>query len=166
MSVSGDKEELPGPTKRVLIYMATIKVKLRPSSISGKAGTIYYQVTHRRIPQQITTNIRLLPEHWDKDRECVLPSESEAGLLQSRINGELSVLRTIIRDFDKTGLPYTTKEIVRAFRSSGKNVSAFVFMREQIEALRQCHRLGTARNYERALSCFAQLSVRIFLSSR
>ena len=28
--------------------MATIKVKLRPSSVVGRAGTIFYQVTHRR----------------------------------------------------------------------------------------------------------------------
>ncbi len=28
--------------------MATIKVKLRFSSVTGRAGTIFYQVTHRR----------------------------------------------------------------------------------------------------------------------
>lgn len=45
--------------------MATIKVKLRPSSVVERAGTIYYQVTHRRATQQITTNIRLQPDEWD-----------------------------------------------------------------------------------------------------
>ena len=28
--------------------MATVKVKLRPSTVPGKAGTIYYQLTHLR----------------------------------------------------------------------------------------------------------------------
>ena len=28
--------------------MATIKVKLRPSRVVGKAGVIYYQITHNR----------------------------------------------------------------------------------------------------------------------
>lgn len=32
--------------------MATIKVKLRPSSVVGRAGVIYYQITHNRKTQQ------------------------------------------------------------------------------------------------------------------
>ena len=35
--------------------MATVKVKLRPSTVPGKAGTIYYQLTHLRQVKQITT---------------------------------------------------------------------------------------------------------------
>ena len=54
--------------------MATIKVKLRPSSVVGRAGTIYYQVTHRRATQQITTNIRLQPDEWDAVGEQVVVS--------------------------------------------------------------------------------------------
>ena len=37
--------------------MATVKVKLRPSTVPGKAGTIYYQLTHLRQVKQITTKI-------------------------------------------------------------------------------------------------------------
>ena len=33
--------------------MATVKVKLRPSTVPGKAGTIYYQLTHLRQVKQI-----------------------------------------------------------------------------------------------------------------
>ena len=39
--------------------MATVKVKLRPSTVPGKAGTIYYQLTHLRQVKQITTKIHL-----------------------------------------------------------------------------------------------------------
>lgn len=28
--------------------MATVKIKLRPSSVEGKAGVIFYQITHNR----------------------------------------------------------------------------------------------------------------------
>ena len=48
--------------------MATIKVKLRLSFVAGRAGTIFYQVTHRRATQQITTNIQLQPNKWDATR--------------------------------------------------------------------------------------------------
>lgn len=136
--------------------MATIKVKLRQSSVVGKVGTIYYQVTHRRVSRQITTNIRLLPEHWDNDRECIPPSDFEADLYQSRINGEVSMLRAIIGSLDKTGMPYTAEDIVRMFHSSEKSVSIFVFIKKQIESLRLDNRLGTAKNYEHALACFTR----------
>lgn len=61
--------------------MATIKVKLRPSSVVGRAGTVYYQVTHRRATQQVTTNIRLQPDEWDAIGEQVVVSVAdESGL--------------------------------------------------------------------------------------
>ena len=45
--------------------MATVKVKLRPSTVPGKAGTIYYQLTHLRQVKQITTKIHLHPQDWE-----------------------------------------------------------------------------------------------------
>ena len=65
--------------------MATIKVKLRPSSVVGRAGTIYYQVTHRRATQQITTNIRLQPNEWDAIGEQVVVSVADKSIIQNRI---------------------------------------------------------------------------------
>ena len=65
--------------------MATIKVKLRPSSVVGRAGTVYYQVTHRRATQQITTNIRLQPDEWDAIGEQVVVSVADKSIIQNRI---------------------------------------------------------------------------------
>lgn len=44
--------------------MATMKIKLRPSAVDGKAGTIYYQITHKRFPEQTVVFVKqngLLP---------------------------------------------------------------------------------------------------------
>ena len=65
--------------------MATIKVKLRPSSVVWRAGTVYYQVTHRRATQQITTNIRLQPDEWDAIGEQVVVSVADKSIIQNRI---------------------------------------------------------------------------------
>lgn len=63
--------------------MTTIKVKVRPSKMKGKAGTIYYQVTHRRIIRHVTTNIHIRPEDWDEKlhkyihyKSMLIPSKS------------------------------------------------------------------------------------------
>ena len=135
--------------------MATIKVKLRASSIAGKAGTIYYQVTHKRVIRQITTNIHILPEDWDREGQCLKLPEADASL-QRRIQGDMARLWRIVLDLDASGVPYTTDDIVRRFRMSGHAVTILAFMQEQIDLLRLCSRLGTAQNYEYTMRRFAR----------
>lgn len=77
--------------------MATIKVKLRPSSVVGRAGTIYYQVTHRRATQQITTNIRLQPDEWNAISEKVVVSVADKSIIQNRIDCDTALLRRIVK---------------------------------------------------------------------
>ena len=134
--------------------MATIKVKLRASSIAGKAGTVYYQVTHRRIVRQISTDIHILPEDWDGKQQCL--KEPADAALQSRIQGDTALLRRIVRELDASGEPYTSEEIVRRFRKPDRTVMILAFMQEQIDLLRLCNRLGTAQNYTNALHRFAR----------
>ena len=136
--------------------MATIKVKLRASSIAGKAGTVYYQVTHRRVIRQITTNIHILPEYWDRERQCLKRQGAETEIVQSRIQRDISVLSTIIKSLDNIGKPYTTENIVHRFRMPEKTATILSFMKEQIDLLHQYNRLGTAKNYEYARTCFAR----------
>ena len=135
--------------------MATIKVKLRASSIAGKAGTVYYQVTHRRVIRQITTDIHILPEDWDGKQQGLKQPEANAAL-HSRIQGDITRLRRIVLDLDASGVPYTAEEVVRRFRKPEHTVMMLAFMQEQIDLLRQCNRLGTAQNYGYAMRRFAR----------
>ena len=135
--------------------MATIKVKLRASSIAGKVGTIYYQVTHKRVIRQITTNIHILPEDWDREGQCLKLPEADA-TLQSRIQGDMTLLRKVIKELDASGVPYTAEEIVRRFRKSDRTATILAFMQKQIDLLRLCNRLGTASNYEYTMHRFAR----------
>ena len=47
--------------------MATIKLKFRPSTVQGKAGTLCYQLCHRQENRQITTDMRIFPEWWRRN---------------------------------------------------------------------------------------------------
>ena len=64
--------------------MATVKVKLRPSTVPGKAGTIYYQLTHLRQVKQITTKIHLHPQDWDSNKAQIIFTDSTSYLLQCK----------------------------------------------------------------------------------
>ena len=56
--------------------MASVKLKLRASTIEGIPGTIYYQVIHRRIVRQTKTGYTLFPYEWNGLNEEVILSGS------------------------------------------------------------------------------------------
>ena len=136
--------------------MATIKVKLRPSSVVGRAGTIYYQVTHRRATQQITTNIRLQSDEWDAIGEQVVISVADKSIIQNRINSDIALLKRIVKDLDNSGVTYFVGDIVKHFRSPECHVLVLDFMQNQIRLMRNANRLGTALNYEKTMKNFAE----------
>ncbi len=78
--------------------MATVKVKLRPSSVDGKAGVIYYQIIHNRKTQQITTRLRVPPSDWDAEEGKVTWRAYNCGVIQDRIDSDVALLRRIIAE--------------------------------------------------------------------
>jgi len=136
--------------------MATIKVKLRPSSVVGRAGTIYYQVTHRRATQQITTNIRLQPNEWDAMNEQISTSFADRSLIQNRIDSDISLLKRIVKDLENSGVNYSVSDIIKRYKSPECHVLVLDFMQNQIRLLRNANRLGTALNYEKTMKNFAE----------
>ena len=57
--------------------MASVKVKFRPSSISWKEGTIYYQLIHQCRVKHIRTAYKLFPNEWDSLTGVVIVSAGE-----------------------------------------------------------------------------------------
>lgn len=136
--------------------MATIKVKFRPSSVAGRAGTIFYQVTHRRATQQITTNIRLQSNQWDATKEQIVISVEEKSIIQNRIDSDIALLKRIVKDLDNSGVTYSVGDIVKRFKSTECHVPVLDFMQNQIRLMRNANRLGTALNYEKTMKNFSQ----------
>lgn len=136
--------------------MAKIKVKLRPSTIEGKAGTIYYSVSHRSIVRHITTKIRLRPDEWDEERQRIISCATEhRGRLQNRIDSDVKSLYRIICGLKSRHRAFTADEIIARFYAPERHVSVTKFMQEQIDLLTDCNRLGTARNYRLALNALS-----------
>ena len=79
--------------------MVSIKVKLRHSSVAGRSGSIYYQITHRRETRRIVSDIRLLPVQWNPDRQRVVEGRGvDAGRLQRVIDCDTRLLRRIVSE--------------------------------------------------------------------
>lgn len=143
------------------VMITSVKVKFRASRVSGKAGTIYYQLTHLRRTRCITTGIRLMPGEWDASAQrAVSPEPGRVPVWQCRIECDVDRLHRIIRDLGCEGRPYTVDEVADRFCAQSCGVGVTAFMREQIAQLTADNRLGTARNYMRTLRSFSGLSRR------
>lgn len=136
--------------------MATVKAKLRPSSINGKAGTIFYQITHRRETKHITTRIHLQPNDWNATKEQVTAHAANATSTQNHIDKDIERITHIIRDLDKQMTPYTVNDIITQFKSPQKSTPVLNFIRQQITTMRNARRFGTAQNYEKTLKNFTE----------
>ena len=131
--------------------MATVKVKLRPSTVPVKAGTIYYQLTHLRQVKQITTKIHLHPQDWDSNKAQIIFTDSTSYLLQCKIDRDLDRLKKIIYKIDAECANYTVNEIIEKFYQTTADYSITDFFTQQIQKLKNDNRRGTARNYSKTL---------------
>ena len=113
--------------------MATVKVKLRNSTVAGKAGTVYYQLSHRGKSQQITTRIHLFPDEWNSNTGQVISSFRNVVPIQKQIDNDLMHLKHIIKLLDRRGKTYTVNDIVRRYKTANSPVSVLAFMQMQIE---------------------------------
>lgn len=147
--------------------MATVKVKLRPSSVEGKSGVIYYQITHNRRTQHITTKLRVYPAEWDADECEMVISAPSRSMIQNRIDSDVVLLRRIITDLDGSGMDYSVEDIINRYKSPQSHILVLDYMRTQIEQLRATNRLGTAKNYKKTMCSFGEFlgDVRLPLSA-
>ncbi len=140
--------------------MATVKVKWRPSTVEGNAGTIYYQIIHNRIVRQLKTEYKVVSDEWSDTRGVLTSGNGNSeriGILsftQERINLDLKRLNAIIERFDKCNGRYSADDIIRAFSTQSCEQSFFNFMQGVIVKLKLLNKYRTAENYATALNSF------------
>ena len=91
--------------------MASVKVKFRPSTVSGREGTLYFQVIHNRVVRQINTDYKLFASEWLSHSEAVIlhriPNEQERNnyllSISSRIKWDKDRLNRIIQTLSQSG---------------------------------------------------------------
>lgn len=137
--------------------VTTVKVRLRLSSVAGRAGTVCYRVSRGGKVQQIATQWKVLPEAWDEVSGRILIG-GNSGLceLQRRIDGDVALLRRIVAVFESRGSDYAVGDVVACFRTPDRRIMLLGYMREQIALLDACGKLGTARNYRRTLNSISK----------
>ena len=98
--------------------MASLKIKYRQSSIEGKAGTLFYQVIHKRIARQISSGYKIYPDEWDiSNSQIIIPTGIEENRyrylvsLEKYIKEDTLRLKDIMIKFDNLITKIVHREI-------------------------------------------------------
>lgn len=141
--------------------MATVKTKLRLSTVAGRPSSIIYQITHRRIVRQITTDYKVFPEDCKTGVSMIISVNDEAmgrlrvpRIISQKIRWDLQRLNMIISKYENGHCEYSADMIVDAFQCMEKELSFFNIVQKSIIRLLQQNRIGTAKNYSAALGSF------------
>lgn len=141
--------------------MASFKLKFRPSATQGKAGTLYFQVIHRRSTKLVFTDCHLMPGEWNERTSslCIggMPErQAELRLIASKIQWDTKQLKSLIAEKERAMVEYTVDDIVLAFRRAPQYQTWFSFIRNMTEKKVRIGRHGTAKTYRDALVSFAR----------
>ena len=142
--------------------MASVKVKFRPSTVSGREGTLYYQIIHNRVVRQINTEYKLFVSEWDCHSETVVlhhlsPEQERNNYLlsiSSRIRWDKYRLNKIIHTLSQSGR-FVTDDIVVRFRGGRQEQSFNDYICQQIARLKRLGKIRTSETYMAALRSFS-----------
>ena len=139
--------------------MASIKVKFRPSTTSGKEGVIYYQVIQNRVIRQLKTDYRIFVEEWNEKTGLIISTDNRSNYLQSieeHIEWDIKRLESIICHLENKRIRYSTDDIISTFQNQANEQSLFNFMRGIIVQLKQMGKHRTSETYRATLKSFMQ----------
>jgi hypothetical protein len=137
--------------------MATVKLKYRPSTVSGKDGTLYFQIIHDRVVRQLATGYKIFDSEWNSAKSMIVNGSDAirnqvlAGIRDS-IRWDIERLNRIINSFDKRGYAYTPEEVIAEFQRISQEHTLFNFMQREITQLQQRGKIRTTELVLRAIS--------------
>lgn len=140
--------------------MTSIKVKFRPSTTTGKEGTIYYQVIHKRVIRQLKTDYRIYADEWnERNAVLIIVNDERNDYLQSikeRIDWDLKRLHNIVCHWKNKHSEHSADDIISVFQESAKEQSLVYFMTGIIARLKQMGKHRTSETYHATLRSFMQ----------
>ena len=139
--------------------MASIKIKFRPSSVSGREGSIFYQIIHARCVRQLLTDYKVFPSEWDERRSALITTpgslrKTTVLAIRECMRWDLERLNRICKKMDMRGIEYTSDDVVDEFQRYAREYSLFNFMESIIVRLRLDDKIRTSETYKSALNSF------------
>ncbi|MFR9592816.1 MAG: hypothetical protein SNG27_10570, partial [Rikenellaceae bacterium] len=140
----------------------TINIKFRASTIEGKQGVIYYQVSYNRVIRNIKSGYTLYPCEWSLDEDFIVVDDSaskrarQLRLIGEKIGYDTRRLYKLAKELEGRGALNHCDDLVFEFGKLPKAQTLFDYIRVQMSQLEQSGRLGTLNNYLAAFNSFSK----------
>ncbi|MDR1499801.1 MAG: site-specific integrase [Tannerellaceae bacterium] len=140
--------------------MASIKVKLRESTVKEREGVLTIQVINNRKVKCFTTRFHIFPHEWDKEKSRIIEEAGDIGRrayltgTREALDKELRKLHRCKEVLDKKKT-YSVDELVRRYTDNSLNGRLFTFMDRLIDNMKADSRHRTAAIYSVARRSFA-----------
>lgn len=139
--------------------MATVKLKFRPSTVSGKEGTVYYQIILHHNVRLIKSAYQLMPSEWNDTYSAIhIPATGARHdlikLVCEKITWERKQLQMIANEIEAMASECSIDEITARFKQIPSVETVFTFMTNQIVKLRQQRKIRTSEAYLSTLNRF------------
>ena len=137
--------------------MTSIKVKIRPSTVDGKEGGLYFQIIHNRVVRQLNTDYKVYAEEWDAESESVIVNGNRSNLLlgiQERLAWDVARQEKVVRSLETERRRFTADDVITMFHKLTKESSLFTFMHGVIAQLKQLGKVRTSETYTATLRSF------------
>jgi site-specific recombinase XerD len=140
----------------------SIKPKFRSSSVANREETLYCQVIHDRVVEQVKTDYRICEYEWNKQRSEIVKSISFSAtrnealkIIRDKVLWEQRKFEQIVKHLESVGKPYTADEIIRCYKEyASDKITVFEYMRRQSERTLKLGRVRTGETYRQTLRSF------------
>ena len=140
--------------------MVSIKLKFRPSTIEGKAGSLYYQVIYMRKVRQVATNFRILRSEWDSELEELIINDNDSSrssylhYVQNHIQYDKKCFNRVVRKLTLSDKVFSVDTVVTEFQMQSSEITLFSYMEKLIGKLWRQGQHRTSETYQATLNSF------------
>lgn len=142
------------------MYMASVRIKFRPSTVEGKEGTLYFQIIHKRVARTVFTDCRVFTSEWDNVSSSVITVGTEERkayleMVASKLKWSMERFTKIIAGKEKEKAYYSVDDIVSEYNKQPDCPTLFNFIRSMVTKKTAAKRYGTAKTYRDSLASFS-----------
>lgn len=139
--------------------MASIRIKFRPSTVSGKNGSLFFQIIHLRQVRQLNSGLRICNSEWDiENASVIIPAGASAERLdylfsvKESLKEQQKKLLSIILWLDNRRNCYTADDVVRVYNTPHAIVGLVSFTQSLIDDLRRIGKKASVKRFETTLN--------------
>lgn len=144
--------------------MTSVRVKFRPSIVSGNEGSVFYQIIHKRVIRQIPTAYKIRTSEWDQPTSSIIVpagcSAARARYLHDaaeNVRREVARIKEIVAKMSNNG-DFCASDVVKTYVRQPIAYGFMSFAMTLVSELRKVGKIKMAKRYATTLNSFSRFN--------